>query len=552
MAFEQIPVSDVDKIALQSGRNRDLRALSMSDCTQADRLVRVGVPAAIAARYVNDPVLEARAIEMLRAAATWVPLQRPGWSLGAPDRTLPTGGDGVNMATSWGVSGILDMLEVLGDRVPPDLKATLDANLRGEIAAVCDTWISRRAWFVTSKAVSSNQWIDPCVALVRACLHLGDPTLANAYELGVANLLQSLDAMGADGAFLEGVTYAQMSLPNLCLAALAMRDAGDTRCSNHPFMRSAWRWFMHMRMPREALVNVSDSHMASIPSWAQRAPLDGISMTALASGDPGACAAVRAAFPEVANSTAGLMLAAAPLAAAPTSIGRWAHFPSQALLVWRADGSPTPACTLWAKGGSQACTSHGHRDAGQVSVFFGGNPVLIECGTPDYADPTYERDFAGAAGHGIMQVRPLVPHGVPIDAPLRVERLDDAGGAFTLDTSAGYVGVRRCQRSVAWSVDLVRIEDRIEFASAVPTGTEVLRWHTGSAGAVTIAGTGGSWTASWPGVALRIDANIDVDVTQVLVPDRVLQPQRHAALLLKSVHDVQSCTITTSVRADKE
>lgn len=51
---------------------------------------------------------------------------------------------------------------------------------------------------------------------------------------------------------------------------------------------------------------------------------------------------------------------------------------------------------------------------------------------------------------------------------------------------------------------------------------------------------------------MRIDADREIDVTQVSAPDRVLQGQRHAALFVKTVNSVRECTITTTGQAAKE
>ena len=547
--YSEIPVEEVDQIALQSGSNRDERALAMYDCTLADRLVRTGVTGAIAARYINDPDLILRSNAILDAAASWVPLQRPGWSLGAPDRKMPVGGDGVNMATSWGINAICDMLEVLGDRVPRELRGRLESNLRREVAAIVDTWVSRRAWYVTSKAVSSNQWIDPSAALVRACLFLGDPALASAYELGVTNLLLSLDAMGSDGAFLEGITYAQMSLPSLLSVTMAMRDAGDRRCCDHPFVVHSWGWMMQMLMPGRALVSVSDSQMSSLPAWGQSAPLDAFSMAAIASGNAGVCSAIRKVFPDVQTTPIGLRFAASNSETPPADIPLWAVYPSQALLVWRSDASAVPARTLWMKGGSKACSSHGHRDAGHVSIFFGATPVLIECGTPEYSDPLYETSFAGAPGHGIMQVRPLSPHGVAIEAPWRVSKLSSAGGDAALDATGGYLGVKSCTRRVSWDVNAVDFFDQVQFSDAIEPGTELYRFHTGTDARLAIVGSANKWRVSWASASIAIESDVRIEVTQSTVPDRVLAKARHSVVVLKASSTTERASIRSTVTA---
>ncbi|MBU3729655.1 MAG: hypothetical protein FGM37_10485, partial [Phycisphaerales bacterium] len=109
-----IPTDMLDPIAATAGPNREVRALAMADCTQADFVRSKGLTLAIAARYGNDPQHLAKILEILGEVAKWEQFQRPGWSLGDPARRMPDGGDGVNMATAWGVNGVVDIMHVLG------------------------------------------------------------------------------------------------------------------------------------------------------------------------------------------------------------------------------------------------------------------------------------------------------------------------------------------------------------------------------------------------------------------------------------------------------
>ena len=262
----EIPADMMDPLAASAGPNREVRALAMSDCTQADFLRNKGLTLAIAARYGNNPDHLAKIIEILTAVADWGQFQRPGWSLADPTRTMPEGGDGVNMATAWGINGVVDILHVLGDRVPADLRKRLMLSLRREIAAIVDSWAYQRPWYVKSGSANSNQWIDPSAALMKACMFVGDPELMPAYILGAENLARSLSLSGQDGAFLEGVSYAQMSLGPVFDTLIAARMTGDARFGELTFTDRSWNWFMHMIMPGGMLVNCSDSRMSSLPS----------------------------------------------------------------------------------------------------------------------------------------------------------------------------------------------------------------------------------------------------------------------------------------------
>jgi hypothetical protein len=549
--FEEIPVSQVDPIALVSGRNRDVRALAMNDCRQADFLRSKVLGLAVAARYSSDPGQLAKVISILEAVTEWQPFQRAGWSLGDASRTMPEGGDGVNMATAWGIHGVIDILEVLGDRAPDALRASLRQRLRAEIVAIVDSWTARRPWYVQSDAAMSNQWIDPSAALVRACLYLGDPSLADEYELGVRNVSKAIGMSASDGAFLEGITYAQMSFGPLFQAILAMKDAGDRRFDGHPFVGSAWKWFIHQMMPCGALVNCSDSHMSRLPEWAERVPLDGLAMAALASGSDEALQTVRALFPDVPASVAGFRLAMAKSlpCRVPDDVKPWAYFPSQQIVCWReALNSPTNhgmELGIWIKGGSTLCRSHAHRDQGQVSVYRGCNAMLLDCGTPDYSDPEYERRYAGVAGHGIMQLEPVEPFGQAVDAPITVRRIDSNGGLVEIDLAKTYEHISEYKRSVEWQRDRVTIVDRLTRSVPTPRQTEIFRFHVGCPDSVQISGAGNSRVVRFDDVSWRIQCSQEFQLTKVDWPDRVSQGQVHRVFSIVIAEPIVSVELTS-------
>ena len=537
-SMDDILPSMRDSSIARAGRNGLAYALAMSDCAQADFLRRDGVQLAIAAAYLQRDDLVDKCIEMLREVARWRPLQRPGWTLYEDSRTLPPGGDGVFLATSWGMGAIVDMLEILGDRVPADLQAALRTLLREEIATIARDWADRRPWYVSSRSVNSNQWAEPNVALVRACMFLGDDALRDSYELGAENLAATMLVSGEDGAFLEGVGYAQMTMGSVCDAVDEMRRAGDRRLARLPFARQFWKWFLHMHMPGRRLVNCFDSKVSELPDWAVRTPLSGMVSAALVSGDDDALRSLKAMFPEGNATPSGLLYASAiaSVAARPqVTEPAFAHFPSERLAVWRtrfeAPSGPQTAFAVWVRGGSTAERSHGHRDQGQVSVYAGDRVVLMECGAPDYADPDYDRVYAEAAGHSIMQLSEIRPRGTPVDAPLSVRRLDASGGSVDVDSTRAYSGVRLCTRSVEWTRDgRVSIADVAELPESCAAGAEWYRFHTGSADPLTISGKDGKWSVKWEGAALALTSPVPIRIEQVEWPDRTRAPFRHRAI----------------------
>lgn len=96
---------------------------------------------------------------------------------------------------------------------------------------------------------------------------------------------------------------------------------------------------------------------------------------------------------------------------------------------------------------------HVHRDQGQVSVYDGNVPVLIDCGTPSYADPSTNSMFASTAGHGITQYGERQPRSIAVDAPMTVQRLDRDGGQVSIDCTAAYLSCTSCIRRASWGPD---------------------------------------------------------------------------------------------------
>ena len=540
--FEEIPIAMVDSIALNAGLNKSARALAMSDCTQTYFLLQKAVPLAVAARFTGNQVYLDKVIEILRETALYVPLQRQGWSLGTASSTLKPKGDGPNMATAWGVSAIVDMLDILGPLVPADLRNQLRINLRNEVLLIVEAWALKLPWYVESRSVMSNQWTDPNVAMIKACLYLGDPTLLPAYNLGVENLAATLRASQSDGAFLEGFAYAQMSGGAMVSIIGNIHANNDLRCDQYPFLAKFWRWLLQMQMPGRYLVNCADCNLAKLPPWSTSSPLSSIVDAAFASGDTKALEAVKFAFPKSEDTLSGLQyFDAVSRVSAPAvwPLPLYEFFPSQQLLVWKsayeAPAKLQSALGLWIKGGTLGEKSHGHRDQGQISVYKGNTVILLDCGTPhDYGDRQLDTVFASAAGHNIMQIGELKPRVLPVNAPMNIIALDGNGGHVILDLVNASTAATSCTREISWDrLGGFSIDDKVQLKSAAAGGTEFYRFHTGSLNPVTITGQGKEWTATWDHATMSFFSDIPILVEQMPWRDEVLDSKMHQVLTIR-------------------
>jgi hypothetical protein len=273
----------------------------------------------------------------------------------------------------------------------------------------------------------------------------------------------------------------------------------------------------------------------------------------LGSDEPGAIRAMSRLFPRGNTSLHGVKYQIALDESSqhtPASLPTFAYFPSRHLLVWRSawegPADAQQALGLWFKGGS-INDAHCHRDQGHLSVYAGDRPVLIEAGTPNYATPWFDRDYASARGHGIMQVGEVAPRSLPVEAPMTVHQLDESGGSASVDCSRVYVGAK-CGRKLKWSLQgWVEVFDTATFENIVPTGTEIYRFHTGASASLQVSREADGWRVAWPDASLRIRSDLPVIVEQVPWPDAVLEGGMHQAILIKAAIPTRSISIQTTI-----
>jgi hypothetical protein len=549
--LSDIPPGQLDARHAAAGANAETFALAMADCAQGDYLRTQGVALAVYARLLRREDCLNKCILMLKAFSEHSPLQRPGWTAYTPDVRLPNGGDGVWLGTAWGIQGIVEMLFILGDRVPAELRADLCQLLQREVERVRDDWTNGRPWYVKTRAHQSNQWIEVSAALARACLYLGQQRNLDAYNLAVESLARTLETLGQDGAFVEGVTYASMTEGSLFDAIGLIRGTGDSRLDQFDFVRQAWKWWMHMTVPGAQYVNCNDSRMSVIPEWARRTPLPSMFEATRHGGGPDALRQLLQAYPESQPSVLGIQYTSETESLTPTGISlpTHAYFPTQELLVWRSrwemPSAPSQAWSLWVRGGSRL-DSHSHRDQGHVSVQNGDHPVLLDCGTPDYSNPDLDRKFASAAGHNVLQIGELAPRNAVAVAPITVQALSDAGGELSIDCSAAFPATKSYTRTITWERQgRIQIRDRIVFREPTRIGSELLRFHTGATTPLRLASDDEGHSAQWATARLTFVAKPPVSIRQGTWPDAIREPFLHTMISLDCLsasteYDVQT------------
>lgn len=547
LSLSQLPLSQRPANLEQLGGNAEAHALARADCDQAQFLQKEGLILALAARYTGRQEFLDRCLEILEATSRHVPLQRPGYTLKTATDRLPPGGDGVWLATAWGINGVARITEVLGDRVPLRLQTELRKLVRTELDRIVQDWDEQRPWFVKVRAVTSNQWVEPSVALVQGAVMLGNDETIRHYELGIANLRQTLAALGADGAWPEGMGYAEQSAGRLLHAVSMARGRGDCRLDGFEYIQNAWSWFLHMRMPGGFLANFADTALSVVPPWFRDTPSPSMFFAAMAARDSRVLRITKSFYPHGSSDPHGLEYFAATRDISPlpkTALPTFAYFPSQALVCWRSSWEDVSGMGLWAKGGTRA-ELHGHRDQGGFCVYSGRQPVLIDCGRSDYGASDYRRT-ADRQGHSVLQPGAIEDLSRPCDAPMEISHLGPEGGALRISPGGCYAPGTEWCRSLAWNGEgQVVVEDKVSLPGTFHG--EWMRFHTGSCQPLEVTGSEHSWTVSWTDATMTLTADCSIVLSQEEWPDYLGDRSRHYVVKVDTASPATKMQLKTVV-----
>lgn len=550
------------------GRARPLKepmhtifALAMSD-HGTNQLLAAELPLlATAARLSGDAHFIRRVQAQLHEMASWSPLQRPGWCAYG-DRLPPDGKDGNWLATGTGVRAIADALEILGrDQVPPETVARLDQLLAAEIVSIVDDWTAKRPWFVKAPMPLTNQWVLPTEGLIRACLVLGRERHQAAYETGVANLMAHLNFHGPQGAFEEGLHYADFTVQSLMATARAMALSGDRRAMDHPFLKNFPLWALHHFQPGGLIINAFDAFAAVRGN--QQLLKNTFAMAAVALDSREALWALDHLVGGPDNSVAGLASRILPRGKPLTPV-LYAAYRRAARVNWRS-GWETAATGIWIRGGDRFDT-HDHQDRGHVNVVLQGQPVFIEAGTPAYHNPRMTADYASGRGHNVLQLGEEAPGKVgpgrtlPAGwqkpgtvAPMVIRRLDGRGGDVRVDGTAGYEGLSAWRRRVVWDKNQVSIEDAVGLKPGLRQ-VMVFRWHLGFARRPRVMRNADGICVQGSGIRVVIAADVPLEVGVERMPDHTLRfrkwddprpDSQHICLVVKTVRKETGCRLLT-------
>lgn len=473
-----------DSVRARLGEADALRFGLASGDMAASRMALDELPLLAAAwRLTREPALLARLEQQLAEVATWRPFQRPGWSLPHRRDPLPPEGDGVWLATGTLIQALALVLDILPAHT---LAADIDSAVRNRMAEEVELshrdWSTGVPWYVNSDKANSNQWVVPASGMVIGAAALGRENHPAAYALGVQSLRKSLALAGDDGSLNEGHTYGMSWTSfSLLLTARFMADAGDPSFAEAPFFRGFPEWMALAFQPGGNQVNAFDGFGAQRGS------------ARLAATDLTRVAAVAASAPlarVVARETGGLrrdffgllargLLATSPEAALPPAAGLFAR---SRLFIWRSSWE-NDASGFWIRGGDLD-DFHDHHDRGHVNFIVAGTPVLIEAGTPGYANPRKRPEYDSAIGHNTLVLDgDIFPPKAP--APITVARHDATGGLVRVDLAAVYPSLASAEREAEWTPRELLVRDHLVARPDRPA-TPAWRWHLATAQAPSI------------------------------------------------------------------
>ncbi|MGZ0655699.1 heparinase II/III domain-containing protein [Coraliomargarita sp. W4R72] len=452
-------------------------ALASSDTGTARRMLDELPLLAASIRLTGSASCQEYLVRQLREVVTWVPFQRPGWTIAHRSDPLPAEGDGVWLSTGALLQALAIMDEILPAGVlPDDLAVAVRTRVAEEVQLSYDDWMAERSWYVKKGAFNSNQWVVPASGMVIGATMLGREEYADAYQLGVSCLRQSMTVVGDDGSMSEGYTYAMTwTSLSLFLASHFMESAGDVEFVEAPFFENFPEYLALYFQPGSNYVNVSDAFPAQ-RGFVGGARTEVTSIAAL-SGSRALARVVLEVMGSPKQSLWGLLVMENYLNQTEVEWpALWGLFERTRAFIWRSSWADD-ATGVWVRGGDDE-DFHDNYDRGHVNFIVDGLPILIEAGTPGYALPEKKAEYDSALGHNVLRVDgetfPL-----KAEAAITVERADTSGGEVSVDLNKAYPKLSEYVRSVAWSLHGMLVTDELKSAETTPVEIQAT-WHFAS------------------------------------------------------------------------
>ncbi|MGE9295052.1 MAG: hypothetical protein ACQKBV_02015, partial [Puniceicoccales bacterium] len=359
---------------------------------------------------------------------------------------------------------------------------------------------------------------------------LGKEKYALDYERAVIDLQEELDEAGRFGEIRGGLANAGTLNFFLTQAAYVSASTGDDRLRSHPYYAFAPYWFMHHLQPGERAYLTHGVSQDS--AWIQE--LVGGNIDALATLYPS---------PESQWVLNRLTVGDASEVELPEGVSPpppFGIYPQAALVFWRSSWEAT-SDTLLARGAVEN-DPESELDAGQVTWFDGGVPVLIEA-----EEDAALRDESGREvripAHNVLRVDDAVPMASG-RAPILTRELSPGGGNLRIDASELFPELSQWRRDLFWETGgELRIIDNVSYALGHRERTEIF-WHLNADEPVEISKDGGRTIVEWDKSAVVIQSNATMEIVQHLI-DSGNGP--HVVLVLRTIARPASFRVLTRV-----
>lgn len=549
--FSEVPTNAYAPGWERRGKNAPTFILAKVSDNQTSWLSREFVDLAMAARVSGDPeLLDFVKKQLIEVAAHWHPFQLPGWTLATDSSTLRAEGDGVWLATGWGLTGVVSVLDALGDKLPPEVVASSRELIKKEVALVLASWEKQIPWYVKKQAYESNQWAFPLVGLLLGAMYLGDENYRSAYELAALGLAKTCLSQGDDGSWVEGLSYSMITTGILLQGILAMKRVGDDRLAHFPFVKNYGSWVGQMHLPGGYLINAFDSGFVRFGTSANRV----LVWAALVSEENGPAWVIENLYPELPDNWATWILLGEKKKQGNADKAREklplrASFPDSAMAVWRSGWDAERDWAVWMRGGSPN-DFHSHRDQGHLSIQNGKDPVFVEMGVAG-GYGAYHATRAAATGHNVLQsagARPVKDQGIV--APMEIAKMDERGGEIKISAAACYTDAASWTRKIVWTSDRrVEVEDSVKMKASRKGGEEWFRWITGAAEKIEIVQKeSGLVTATWSAAEVTFKSDRPIKVETMEYPSAVYDLKPAKILLVKVSDPGESLELKTQVR----
>lgn len=525
---------------------------------------------AAAYRLTGNLALRDRLLLQLEEMCSWVPFQRPGWTLPYTSSPSTNVQDGVFVTTGVMIQALDLALNILPAEIfegTGDLRDQINTRLAGEVAQIHQDWTNEVLNVVKTDKYQSNQWIIPLSGMAIGAAYLGMDTQQDSFDYAAGRLKLSLDQNGEDGSLSEGYGYGlSRTTSSLFLYKNCVERIGDDRLAGYSCYSNLPAWSAMCFQPNGHVVNPFDWYEGQQDNGVEELQ-DIFEELSVVSGDDISGALLNMFYDEPLPTVFGML--SLGQASAAVALPLYGLFERSKMFVWRDSWGSDAGCGLWMRGGD-SLDAHDHWDRGHVNWIVDGDAVLIEAGTPGYASTNKLSGYDSVVGHNVLQIgTDLFP--TKGNAGLTEgANISSNGGSVSFATGevsgSAYYPVE-WSRDVDWSVSdgmdrTLAVTDLVTSASATSL---TFRWHLATEVTPTIsedpnthivtvtvpAGTMqlGSDLVNSKAVSITITPSTDLSVTSVLRYDHTLKhnltAHEHTTLEVTTESPVTSLSVIT-------